>query len=467
MRTAKPEPVFDSVIIEQLTKVLSSHFSNGYRTSSSIDFERFKNFYAFKYGAEFTYGADKLDLFVSSAAVIFDDRAYVYDDAVTDAVRGYLEQMESPCIFIDIFFEKHSKELFDVGIFSIDILKAFIKKNYIGIFCKDNYIYLQPDVSPAGLIRGVFNEREMWSYDELSERLPFLNMDIIRQTLKRMDYFRVDKGSYTHIDNMDLPDGEGEKIFAFVSERLQSKDYLIANELDLSKFKSINPYYPISAIRDAVFYKFLSSRYDKRGQVITHKGVKLNVRNILEQYCREAETVSLDELNKLEASEGIAYSHCLTATYSVMVRVSNALFVADSKVNFDIDKTDEVLALYCREDFIPLKSVVDFSLFPYAGYQWNQFLLESYARNYSHLFKYIGRAVNSANIGVIIRDSFVYNEYDDILAIALAKSPLSLANNREIGDYLIENGYIGRRNLGNNEGKILTRAKRLREEGAV
>jgi hypothetical protein len=468
--TAKSGPEFDSETNEQLTKILSSHFSNGYRISSSIDFERFKHFYASQYGAEFTYGADKFDLFVYSAAVIFDDRAYVYGDEVVDAIRIYLEKMESPCISINIFFEKHSQELFEFGIFSIDILKAFIKKNYSGISCKSNYIYLQPDVSTASLIREVFNEREIWSYDELKERLPSINMDTIRQTLNRMDYVRVGTSVYTHIDKMDLPDSEGEKIFAFVSEKLQAKDYVIANELDLSKFASTNPHCPFLAIRDAVFHKFLSNRFDKRGQVITHKGAKLRVQDILEQYCREAESVSLDELNKFEAMfapEGTVYSYCLTAAHSIMVRVSDALFVAGSKVSFDVAKIDEILSGYCREDFIPLKSVVDFSLFPYPGYQWNQFLLESYVRKYSRLFKYADRAANNANIGVIIKDSFVYSEYDDILAIALAKSPLSLGNTGEVGDYLIDNGYIGRRNLGNSEEQILTRAKKLREEGAV
>jgi hypothetical protein len=150
-----------------------------------------------------------------------------------------------------------------------------------------------------------------------------------------------------------------------------------------------------------------------------------------------------------------------------MVRVSADLFVKESKVSFDVDKIDEAIALYCRDNFIPLKNVVDFSLFPYAGYPWNLFLLESYVRRFSRLFKYDVRAVNSANIGVIVRKSFTYSEYDDILAIALAKSSLPLNDKKAVGDYLFDNGYIGWRNLGKSERKILANAMKLREGGTI
>lgn len=462
--------LLDSNEQKKARHIVATKFKSGYRTSSGIDFERYKNYYESEYGEELTYGADRLDSFLFSIAVIFDDRAYVYDDEVVGSVRTLLEQMDSPCIYINIFFEKHSDELYSFDIFSIDMLKAFIEKNYADIFCKWDYIYLQSDASPAALIREVFNEREAWSYDELSRRLSCIKMNTIKQTLNREGYFRVDVSTYTHIDNMDLPESEGAKIVAFVSERLVDKDYVIANELELSKFESLNPHCPFSTIRDAFFYKFLSHSYDKSGQVITRKGVRLRVLDILEQYCRENETVSFDELNNFEATfdpEGRTHSQCLIAAHNTMVRVSDALFVADSKVRFDVEKIDEALALCCRDGFIPIKSVTDFLLFPYTGYGWNLFLLESFVRKYSRIFKFDVRAVNSANIGVIVRNSFVYNEYDDILATALAKSSVSLGSKREVSDYLFDNGYIGWRSLGKNEGKILTKAKMLRKGGAV
>lgn len=460
----------DEIDQNRVKHIIASKFKSGYRTASSIDFERFKNYYADEYSKDFESDADSLDALVKSVAVVFDDRAYMYDEEVVETVRAYLDQMDSPCIYIHAFFEKYSGELYTFGIFSVDILRAFIEKTYADVFCKRDYVYLQPDISPSDLIRQVFVERETWSFDELFDRLPCLKQDTIRATLNGSDYHRIETGVYMHIENMDLPDSEGKNVDAFVRKRLQSKDYVIANELDLTRFETLNPHCPFSAIRDAVFNKFLSNNYIKSGQVITRIGEKLRVLDILEQYCREAETASFEELNSFEATfdpEGRTHSTCLIAAHNVMVRVSADLFVKESKVSFDVDRTDEAIALYCQDNFIPLKKVVDFSLFPYAGYPWNLFLLESYVRKLSCLFKYDVRAVNSANIGVIVRKSFTYGEYDDLLAIALAESSLSLNNKKAVGDYLFDNGYIGWRNLGRSEGKILTNAKKIREGGAV
>jgi hypothetical protein len=455
---------------EKVVSVVGDKFSNGFRISSNIDFERFKNYYESAYNEEFPYSMDRLDSILSSVAVVFDDRAYVYDDEVVASVRACLEQMDSPCVDLEIFFEKHSGELYTFGIFSIDMLKAFLEKSYADIFIRYSYIYLRPDASPTDMIRRAFNEREVWSYDELSARLPGIKMDTIRQTLNRDEYFRVETGTYTHMDNIDLPDGKGREIAALVAEKMHTRDYVIANELDFSVFENLNPHCPFSAIRDAVFVKFLSSEYDKRGQVITRKGKPLRVLDILEQYCRDAETASFEELNAFEATfdpDGRTHSQCLIAAHNTMVRVSDTLFVADSKVHFDIEKIDEAIVLYCRGEFTPLKNVVDFSLFPYAGYPWNLFLLESYVRKYSRVFKFDVRSVNSANIGVIARRTFKYDDYDDILAIAVAQSSLSLGDTKAIADFLFNNGYIGWRNLGKSEEKILAQAKKLREGGVI
>jgi hypothetical protein len=455
---------------EKVIKVIATKFKNGFRKSSSIDFERFKNFYNDEYGEEFHHDTEWINRLLATEALVFDDRAYIYDENIVTSVLLYLKQVDSPCIFIDAFFNKYSSEFYTFNIFSVEMLRAFIEKNYHDISVKRDYILLQDNISPPDLIKEVFGEREMWSFDELQERLPWLKMDTIRQTMNGSDYFRVDKGTYIHIDNIDLPDSEGEKIASFVEDKLRERDYVTANELDLTMFENLNPHCSFAAVRDAVFSKFLSDKYEKSGQVITKIGNKLRVLDIMEQYCREAETVSFEELNAFEATfdpEGRTHSQCLIAGHNTMIRVSAELFVSESNVNFDAVRIDEAIALYCHGDFIPLREVTDFSLFPFAGYPWNLYLLESYVRRFSHVFNYDVRAVNSTNIGVIVRKSFIYNNYDAILALALAKSLVNLSDKNAVGNYLFDNGYIGWRNLGKSERKIIKSAKALREGGAV
>ena len=451
----------------EITSLIAKKFKNGFRVSSSIDFDRFKGFYTEEYDKDFKYNADELNRFVISTALIYDERAYFYSDEVVNVVRMHMESLESPCIFIDFFYNEFASEFYNMNIFSVDKLRAFIEKSYPDISIKWDYILMKNSLSPADLIKSTFNEREAWNLEELYKKLPCLKIDTIRQAMNGAEYFRVATNTYTHIDNLDLPDSEGEKIANLVENKLQFHDYVGANELDFSAFEKLNHHCPFNTIRDAVFYKFLSNKYEKSGQIITRKGVKLRTLDVLEQYCRNSETVSFEEINALETKldpKGRGHSLCLVAGHNTMVRVSEDLFVSESKIDFDIEKIDDGIALYCYGNFIPLRGVTDFSLFQYVGYQWNLFLLESYVRKFSRAFRYDVRAVNSSNIGAIVRKSFQYNEYDDILAHTLAQSLVDLDDKDAIGNYLFDNGYIGIRSLGKKENAILNMAKKIREE---
>jgi hypothetical protein len=192
------------------------------------------------------------------------------------------------------------------------------------------------------------------------------------------------------------------------------------------------------------------------------------VLEILEQYCRNADTATFEEINEFEATfdpNGKTHSACLIAGYNTMVRVNDDLFVSDKHVTFDVKSIDEAISVYCRGDFVPLRRVIDFSLFPFVGYPWNLYLLESYVRRFSNDFKYDVRAVNSSSIGVIVRKDFAYNGYDEILSIALANSLTDLNDTIAVGNYLFNNGYIGWRNLGKSENTIAKRAKTMRDSG--
>jgi len=451
----------------KIIELIAEKFTKGLRLSSSIDFERFKDGYSQMHGEDFQHDANWFNRFVASESLIYDERAYFYGDDVIEKVRMHLDSLSSPCVFIDYFYNRFADDFYSLSIFSIDKLKVFIERNFNDTSIKWDYIFMDVNVSPADVIRQVFDERESWTFEELFERLPCLKQDTIRQTMNGVEYFRIASGTYTHIDNLDLPNSEGEKILSFVKDKLQVSDYVTANDLDLSAFENLNNHCMFSAVRDAVFQKFLSDMYDKSGQIITRKGEKLRAVDVLEQYCRDAETVSFDEINGLEMSidpNGASHSACLIAGHNVMVRVSKELFVAEHLVNFDIDKIDNVIALFCTGNFIPLRGVTDFSLFPYTGYPWNLYLLESYVRKFSRIFKYDVRAVNSSNIGIIVRRSFSYSNYDEILAHALAGALLDLDDNTAAGNYLFDSGYIGHRKIGKEEKAVLDMAKNFREE---
>jgi hypothetical protein len=189
--------------IQKIIQIFTTKFKSGYRISSNIDFLRLKDFYSAEYDDTVDIGNDKLDSFLVSNAVVFDDRAYFFGSDIVDSIREYLGQLDSLCVYIDAFFEKYADECFAFGIYSIDMLRAFINKNYVDICCKHEYIYMQPDITLAELVRRTFLEREAWTFAELFERMPWLKPDTVRQIFGSEECYCYDHGVYYYQDKMD------------------------------------------------------------------------------------------------------------------------------------------------------------------------------------------------------------------------------------------------------------------------
>jgi len=256
---------------EKVLKVVADRFKNGFRVSSSIDYERFKIFYHEEYDEMFEFDAPSLNDILATEALIFDDRAYVYNAVAVAFVKTFLGEIETPQISIDYLYNKYSSELYSLNIFSPDKLKAFVERFLSDYSIYADYIIQQGDISPIDMVKNVFEENDVWSLSELHERLPFLSADTIRRTMRSSDFLRVDTETYVHIDNLDLPETEWQKIAISIERKLSIRDSIYITELDFSLFSNLNPGYAITTLRDAVFNKFLSSLYNRNGYTITRK----------------------------------------------------------------------------------------------------------------------------------------------------------------------------------------------------
>ncbi|MDR1641845.1 MAG: hypothetical protein LBT59_19300, partial [Clostridiales bacterium] len=98
-----------------------------------------------------------------------------------------------------------------------------------------------------------------------------------------------------------------------------------------------------------------------------------------------------------------------------------------------------------RKDVIPLQEVNSFYAFPLLkDHAWNWFLLESYCRHFSKLYRYECLAVNSCNVGAIYKKSAGFDSYHHVLAQAVLDDDISL-DKASVGDFLFENKYIAQR----------------------
>ena len=158
----------------------------------------------------------------------------------------------------------------------------------------------------------------------------------------------------------------------------------------------------------------------------------------------------------------VRYPVVIEAANAVMVRVSQDDFVTDDNVRFDVLGIDSALDDVVVGNGIGLKEVTTFGAFPFCGYPWNHFVLESYCRRFSTKYKYACMTPNSQNAGAIIRRSSELS-YHDIMAEALARSGVTL-DEKNAFDYLISSGLLIRRRY-NNMDSLLKKAAVLREGG--
>ena len=130
---------------------------------------------------------------------------------------------------------------------------------------------------------------------------------------------------------------------------------------------------------------------------------------------------------------------------------------------FDVEATDEAIGRICTGQYMSLQEIRDFGTFPYAGYPWNEYLLEHFVANYSQKFMllHIGFSANVC-AGAIVKQASSFKDFNDLLVDILANSNIVLDEDSAL-EYLRQQGYIARRRY-SDIGRIVTEAKVVRSK---
>jgi hypothetical protein len=370
-------------------------------------------------------------------------------------------------VFYDAFFERHADELSELNIHSVAMLRDFLISLNRDLHFEYDYFAQDDAARPEDEVARCFDdELNVLSHAQLAERLPYIPPIKIKRLLYKTDSVVALSTSsrYTHISQVNITDDDRRKAADFLAGRFQTSDYVSLLELDVSPIQVRNPELSEATIRNVLYRLSCDEEYRRDGNIISKKGVAFNVLEILKQYCLKRDEVSLTELvaEELKLTKK-THGAGLMAAYQVMVRISRDTFVAESHVAFDIVRTDTILGRFCPCEYIPLLAITDFSLFPYPGYPWNRFLLESFVRRFSQTFRVEGIAVNSEVAGAIVRKSATFTDFKQILADAVATADIPLVEADVVG-FLYEKGYLCRKVCGGTESVIAEAALR-RERG--
>ncbi|MCX5813957.1 MAG: hypothetical protein NT178_15630 [Proteobacteria bacterium] len=241
-----------------------------------------------------------------------------------------------------------------------------------------------------------------------------------------------------------------------------ARGYASITDLPFGEIEERNYKLSITATHDAVYRICLSDNFNKKGKIVARKGDVFDALTIMKEYCRTIDKCSLDDLLTYEKElTGEVHRWIpMEAGNTVLVRIDRNTYVADKYVRFNADIIDEAIGLFVKGDYLPLKFFTTFGVFPHCGQTWNLFLLESYCRRFSRVFRFDAPSVNSRNAGAVIRKSCSM-DYTEIITDAVANADVSLKATA-VGKFLYESGYTGRSTTA-KVNEIINKAKAIRK----
>jgi hypothetical protein len=450
---------------------LEEKYGNGFKLDSGIDLSRLRRFALEFGGVELTLSDDELTEAVKACGTIYNGKVYTVSKETKERIKGLVDDYfadGATVIFYEEFYAKNEPELFKASVVSAEMLtdillglfpKLKFTQTYFG-YANDNvYSVLERE------ILRIWGDDVLLNYGQIAERLRYIPIERVKNALgQNGDFVHNSTEVFTHVSRVYLPEEERTKIRQAAERECNTHRYVSVKDLPLDNTAADNSELSNTAIYNAVYQICLADEYAKSGKIITRRGDFdcMDALTIMRKYCRSLDSVSLDDLLAFEVDLTGERRRRISmqAGYDVLVRVNADMFFAEHHVHFDVAETDRAIEHFMNGGYVPLSAVTTFVMFPYCGQAWNFFLLESYCRRFSDMFRYDTPYVNNKNAGCIVRKNLRMT-YDEIMADAVAKSCTPL-NENAVADFLFNSGYRGSRKKP-KLAEIIKRAKKLRE----
>ena len=276
--------------------------------------------------------------------------------------------------------------------------------------------------------------------------IPQERVDRIIKTDSR--FLRNSKGEYFHTDIFEINDNELENIAEIIDGFISEDEYAIWTNVwnmiqdKIPLFVENNLYLSGLGIRNAIKQRF-SGRFHFEGAVISLPKDSFSMRDVYQLYAKRHAEFTADEIYKLsKALDTVIYFDALS---EFSVRVSNDLFVSKERINFNVESVDKVIDSFMSKDYIRIREIDSFLTFPLVGYEWNEYMLESFLISYSKKFTLLNNGQSLHNVaGAIAKKDGKIKEFEDACAAVLSESRIELKK-KEALNYLAHVNMITRR----------------------
>lgn len=465
--------------LQPYKNILLEKFSKGYRIGSPIELRRFKRFWEERYDDSLEADDDSIIEKIKLCGVIHEEKLYMpeimLDDETKTKLFSYIRSNFSSgkqVIYFEALFNEFSNDFLGHTIYNSNMLRAYLA--YMNVdnefYVDKNFISKESGISsdPYDEVKNCLIQQAIpMEYEQIFQILSHIPEQKIKTILTtNAEFISNGRSEYFHFSAALISDDELEDISRIICQEIENKHFISGNEL-IDFIKKKYPYFieknamlSDKGLRGVIAYK-LNETYSFKGNIISKKGQNLSMKEVFGNFCKKKESFTLDELKVLKQElKTVIY---FETVYENSLRISKTQFVSKRYANFIPDETDKAIDRFCPNDYIPISKVSYFGTFPYAGFQWNSFLLEHYVAMYSPNYKLIHLNYNeNICVGAIVKKTSNISSMDDLIIDVLARNKLPLQKEQSL-NYLCEEGYLGRRTYTNIE-QLLIKAKELRNQ---
>lgn len=446
---------------EKFEQTLLRRYRNGMQFDS-IDFENFREMYELLYDESLPFNDDELKERLRYCGIYYKDRLFPAEGIIDGSTKDKL------FAYIDSNFSSGKKVLYYKAIFD-DLSDTFAScytlsdekmlRAYIEFTAeKDKYYFFSDYMSKekgvsidhtAEVEEYLLSAGKPMSTEEVCDALSHIPRDqVIRIITSDNRFLRNAKGEYFHVDIFEVSDAELERIAGIINEYIQQDEYAIWTDVwneireKMPLFLENNLYLSWLGIRNVLAQRF-AGRFNFESAVISMPKDHYAMRDIYQLYAKHHAEFTADDIYYLSKElDTVIYYDALA---DVSVRVSHDLFVSKDRIRFDIDSIDKAIGSFISKDYIRIRDIDSYLTFPNVGYEWNEYLLESYVYSYSKEFMLLNNGFSLHNVaGAVVKKEGTIQEFVDACAAVLAYAPISL-NKKEALNYLAEVNMITRR----------------------
>lgn len=474
----KPEKVdptdFDK---DAFIRVLMMRYQSGMQFDS-IDFENFRDAYYDLYDEKLTFTDEELEVRIRLCGIYYSDRLFpaegIIDSATSARLFSYIESKFAAGNNV-LYYKAIFSDLADAFAYCFSLTDEKMLKAYIEFMTEEGKYYFHPEFMSteknvkidhsAEIVDFMLSAGKPLSYDEIYSGLSHISKDIIYREIRWNPVFIMnEREHYFHIDIFEFSEDDGDKISEIFNKEIEENGYVVWSQI-FDKIRDLMPiflennlYLSGLGIRNSLSVK-MRDKFDFNSDVISNLGENLGMPEVYRLFAKNNAPFSDEDLYNFSKATDPVINFWSVAQETV--RVSKTLFVAKDQVAFDVDAVDKALETYLSSGYILIKDVDSFLVFPNVGYEWNEFLLESFLLHYSKKFSLVNNGTSLNNVaGAIAKKDGAYTEFVNICAQALADSGIELKKTVAL-NYLAEIKLITRRSYKDLD-VAMTRARQLR-----